>query len=135
MEQAVLDFVKVKLWEPDNARLSLETSLNHDIGVDGMDAEAFMVAFFKHFDIQNGHEMQFYSYFGTEGADLTGCYLLLLWILFYPLMRWYANKYPHKFKPQASLTVQHLVEVAKKGEWFEVTNDAVVITAPLIKLS
>lgn len=84
-------------------KISLETRLYHDIGLDGEDAEEFIEAFSEAFDVDmNGFE--FYRYFNKEGLDSLA--------LFGSLFKAKRNQ-----KPLDEITVEMLEHAALKKRW------------------
>lgn len=79
--------------------ISLNSSLQRDLGIDGADAEDVINGFFDEFAI-DATDFYFTDYFGEEAFDLLGF-----------LKRKIRGK---KYK---NLTIEKLLESAKKGIW------------------
>jgi len=86
-------------------KMSPETRLFHDLGVDGSDAEELLAAFEKHFHVDM-QELNFHKHFGEEAAFNPVVYLY--WLLF---ARDQLKKVP--------VTLEHLHHCAAKGRWIE----------------
>ena len=79
-------------------KISPETALLHDLGVDGDDADEFIIRFADEFDVDIS-EFQFEEYFGSEGGFCP-------FFIFSP--SWW--KGDHKLK---RLTIMDLINAAK----------------------
>lgn len=79
--------------------LTNATTLQRDLGIDGVDAEEVMTEYFSTFNVE-GSQFNFDDYFGGEGFNP---YLTLMYFL-------------GKLKSK-EISVGHLVECAHKGQW------------------
>ena len=64
MYERVVSFVS-KFWHAEKSSLSEGTRLQHDLGLDGTDAEEFMEAFSEEFNVDMS-EFEFDKHFGPE---------------------------------------------------------------------
>jgi Protein of unknown function (DUF1493) len=67
----LLQFVRQFTSLPESFVLTRQTNLVNDLGLDGDDADEFMAAYTKHFNVEAG-DFQYSDYFGPEGFDLIG---------------------------------------------------------------
>jgi hypothetical protein len=100
IKKNIVQFIEVRL----RFRIDSNTVLFKDLKLIGDDADAFMSEFSDVFNV-NYDKMVFGDYFVEESS-----------IPFLYLYRKYFNKVKLKRK---EFKLDHLVEVVKKGEWFE----------------
>ncbi len=98
LHQAVLDFVAKETMTPK--RLTDETDIAGDLGVDGDDAREFMGAFDRAFDIDMPG-FAFDRHFGPEGLSLIGLVRTILRLR----------------RPRRPLTITTLVDAARQKRW------------------
>ncbi len=85
------------------------TTLQHDLGIDGDDADDFLAAFARRFNVDLSG-LDFNQHFEGEGFDPFGCALVLYWL--FP--RWIPSPYPLRKIP---ITVNDLIAVVRAGRW------------------
>ena len=100
-----------KKWSVKMEKLSNETRLSHDLGMDGDDGWEFMEDFAKHFQVDMS-DFEFSLHFGEEagGDPITLLYFLI-----------FKSKRP-KFIP---ITVRDLANSAKQKRWIEPKAEAI----------
>lgn len=81
--------------------LSSETSLFHDLGVDGDDANEFFESYFEKFSVLPG-DIDLNDYFSSEGFNLIG---IIIDIFF------------RKTPPLKPMTISMLAKAIELGEW------------------
>jgi len=67
----LVDFIAKETGFSNKTKLSRQTTLNRDIGLDGDDADEFMAAYFKQFEVEYGN-YDWSRYFGEEGFNPIG---------------------------------------------------------------
>ncbi len=92
-----------KKWGVYNGELKNKTIIN-DINEDFMDLEWLFESFFKEFDIENSHDFDVYKYFYQIS------FLKKILIEF---------GFKIKIENKPSITIHHMIEVAKRKEWFD----------------
>ncbi len=88
--------------------LTPETTLFHDLGIDGDDAVDFFEEFGKAFHV-NLTDFKIARYFGSEGGDPVSA--IATW-----LQGWWTGNY-HSAAGVAPITLRDLVEAARAGRW------------------
>lgn len=96
LEQFIRQFTSL----PESFVLTRQTNLVDDLGLDGDDADEFMAAYAKQFNVEAG-DFQYSDYFGPEGFNLIGSVLDLI----------------RKKPPLKPLTLGMLETAANMGEW------------------
>ncbi|MDX1908905.1 MAG: DUF1493 family protein [Bacteroidia bacterium] len=102
----VIEFIYQKRWRYRKP-LTLDTTLEKDLGITGDDGSEFMDAFFNEFQV-NPANFDPGKHFGPEGLDPIG---LVVWIrlLFTP---------GYRLPPSAhDIKLKDLVEAIEQGEW------------------
>lgn len=102
MENEIKKNVITFFGKYSQAKLDENTEINNELGLLGDDADAMLFAFMKRFNV-NFENVDFDKYFVPE-----------------PLLKYWYYKWfnPEKLR-RKPLTLGHMVEVAKKGYWFE----------------
>ncbi|MDR6548697.1 hypothetical protein J2810_004787 [Chryseobacterium rhizosphaerae] len=98
---AVTEYFKIRGYYNDNEKL--ETIINNN-QEDILDMEWLFESFFKDFNIKNSHDFDVYKYF--YDTSLRDKILIKLGI----------NK---NINLKTSITISHMIEVAKRKEWFD----------------
>jgi hypothetical protein len=88
-------------------RISPDTLVNDDLGVDGDDGSEFLEAYAERFDVDLSTINE--VYFGPEGIPL---HYLVTWP--YHLVRWLLG---HRAEPYPPLPVSQLIKSAEAGKW------------------
>lgn len=96
----LIQFVRQFTALPESFVLTRQTNLVDDLGLDGDDADEFMAAYAKQFNVEAG-DFQYSDYFGPEGFNLIGSVLDLI----------------RKKPPLKPLTLGMLETAANMGEW------------------
>ena len=109
LQESLIEFVSIQR-NINPARLSAETRLNHDLGIDGDDGIEFMAAFSSQFDV-NLSAFESSKYFGPEGS---GNPFVWLW--------WFVTRSWPKFVP---ITLGDLQSSINAGCWVESERNAV----------
>ncbi|MDH4226250.1 MAG: DUF1493 family protein [Deltaproteobacteria bacterium] len=87
-------------------KISPNTRINYDLGVDGDDGIELMDAFFERFSVQPG-DFSYAKYFGPEaGANLFSLIDSMLNIF-------------HLRQREGAITVQDLVDAIREGRWIK----------------
>ena len=95
---SVIDFFTKKM----NLNLDENSNVNK-LGFSGLDAEILMSDFFDEFDIENSCDFEIYFFF-VEELDL------------FDSLR---KSYKSRLKEKKDLKISHLIDVVKKGVWFD----------------
>lgn len=109
--EAVLDFVNKErgsMWWTKK-KLSLDTRLREDLGIEGDDAYDFFVAFEERFQV-NLENLSLGKYFGPEGCGPEWVFKLSMWL---------QGKKVTIIKDKTVLTVNDLVQAVKAGKWLD----------------
>jgi hypothetical protein len=101
----VIAFI-AEYWAVPKSRLSAETSINNDLGMDGDDGLEFMQAFSRRFAVDLG-TFPYDNYFGDEAAATPIS-------LFSLTVRWLATGKSTTLSP---LTLRQLALAAENGSW------------------
>jgi hypothetical protein len=96
----LVQFIRQFTALPESFAMTRQTNLVEDIGLDGDDADEFMAAYAKHFNVSPG-DFQYSDYFGPEGFDPIGSILDLI----------------RRKPPLKPLTLGMLETAANVGEW------------------
>ncbi|HCD53631.1 MAG TPA: hypothetical protein DEQ34_14380 [Balneolaceae bacterium] len=109
LENRVLTFVRENLLSRTE-KVSTETTINHDIGIVGLEAYDFMNLFAEEFNVDLTN-FDFDLYFDPEpnGLLLPISLLIELYHLVFTRRR--------KEKKSIPLKIEDLIKSAKKGEW------------------
>ena len=103
-ERVIVDFVAQEIGAPARC-IHPQTTVNHELGLDGQDAAEFMEEFGERYSVDLG-QFPFDRYFGPEAA---GCLLVLL-----PL-----PPYGSRRATPTPLMVAQLLSAAQSGVWTE----------------
>jgi hypothetical protein len=102
MEQLLKNFIKERTAQD----VHLHSILFDDLGISGLDADTFMDDFFEEFSIKRA-DFEI-DKFNVPESRLTTIFSQLLIFLF--------NR---KKSGSCSFTVQHLLDVIERGEWYD----------------
>lgn len=102
----LVDFIRNYTSISPEFSISRHTTIVADIGLDGDDADEFMVAYSKRFRVDAG-DFRFPDYFGPEGFDLIGAVMDVI----------------RRKPPLKPLTIGMLELAAKMGRWDTKTLD------------
>jgi acyl carrier protein len=109
MNQQVIQFIARQISEKSE-KISLETRINIDLGVDGDDAVKLFDEFSKHFKVDLSN-FQYDKYFGSEGGvDLIG----LVWMFYWIDCKVFRKTHNPSYSIEP-ITIQDLVEAAEIG--------------------
>ncbi len=101
----VIAFV-AEYWEEPKSRLSAETSINQDLGMDGDDGDEFMQAFSRRFAVDLG-TFPYDNYFGVEAAATPISITVTL----------FRRLTTGKWSKHSPLTLRQLAEAVENGSW------------------
>ncbi|WP_322046288.1 DUF1493 family protein [Paraburkholderia sp. J67] len=102
------DFVRREIGLSSKRQLNASDTLEDDLGVTGDDADDFMDAFAKHFNVEPG-DFDFHRYFEMEGFSMWPFSIFTNWLH----RRWGIQKY----EPREPLTVGMLQRAIELGVW------------------
>ncbi len=100
------DFIIQEYWG-NKERMTLETTVEKDLGITGDDGTEFLEKFITHFHIQYDENKEYHSYFDAEGLDLLNLRGFYNWLLGKNNTQYY------------DLTLGHLVKIIQLGYWVE----------------
>lgn len=83
----------------NRSKYTMETRINFDLGLDGDDADEFLMAYSKKFNVDLS-KLEFYNYFNVEGISIIQ-----------GLVRFLFSK-----KQLLPMTIGHLIDGINKGE-------------------
>jgi len=98
MKDKVISFFVKKM----NKEIGVDSEIN-DMGYFGLDGWALMSDFFDEFEIRNSEDFEIYSFFVEE-------------LSFIDFMK---KGYKKRIKEKNSLSINHLIKVAERKEWFD----------------
>lgn len=103
---SVVSFIISEYWGKKN-KFTLNTTLEKDLGISGDDGSEFLEKFLNEFKIDyDADRVDPGKYFGDEGFGLID-------------FRIFFGK--KRKGPFYDLTIGHLIEVVKRGQWFDMT--------------
>ncbi len=118
MYERIASFVS-KVWHQEKSSLSENTRLQHDLGLDGTDAEEFMEAFSKEFNVDMS-EFEFDSHFGPEAPPK------LTTLVRYLYCRLVGGDPSRLVDTELiPITLRDLVSAAKAKKWHKLNGKAV----------
>jgi hypothetical protein len=115
VESAVLEFV-IRTRGARRNRLTLDTTLLGDLGVDGDDADDFFVKFAEEFHVSLS-ALNLSKHFGGEGCFPWQIPLFLFRALAELLGPFISRKTPEERAGLVPVTIRDLVAAAKTGKW------------------
>ncbi|MDE0681929.1 MAG: DUF1493 family protein [Candidatus Poribacteria bacterium] len=99
-----------EFWSTSAEKLKPGTLLADDLGIAGDDGYELLEAFCEEFEIQNMCEIDASEYFGTEGCNSFGIYVMLYYWIFDK------EKFDN-YGSDTSLTLRDLVKSAEAKRW------------------
>lgn len=100
IERRIISFIKSRT----GVVVDHDTTLFGDLELIGLDADFFMEGFSKEFNV-NVNNIEFDDFFVDESSV--------------PFYYWYLKYFHPKKLQRTEFNIDHLVEVVKKGEWFD----------------
>jgi acyl carrier protein len=110
ISKKVIQFVAIQRSQKPE-KLSLESRLNFELGIDGDDAVELFEEFSKQFNVDLS-SFQYDKYFGPEGGG--DIFSLIFWIIFWVYCKVFGKIYnsPYLVDP---ITIQDLVNAVETG--------------------
>lgn len=100
-------------------KLTPDTRLQDDLGVDGDDGFELIEAFCEEFEIQNTSEINLTKYFAPEGCNPFEIYVWLYYEIPVDLYYWVVGREKPREEPNSDipLTLRNLVKSAEAKQW------------------
>jgi hypothetical protein len=112
LQEQVIAFVSTQMGEPSE-NLTLTTRLNHDLGLEGDDAEWFLLDFSKRFKVDFA-DFDFSNYFLPENPLKT---LFLFLPSLRALLKAPLPEYSDEDNKSIPITIEDLINAAKQRRW------------------
>ena len=102
MEKNVIEFIKTRI----GVDTSNESMIFEDLGIDGLDAESFMIEFSNHFNVDMTEFKPELYYFSEY--ELGNIFLSM-----------YRSIFNRRALKKRAFSLTHLAEVAERKKWFD----------------